>query len=46
MGIAQGREEGGRRGRKPTVLIKKFKEEHYPFFGDGKQHCCKFRFLK
>ena len=35
-----------RRGRKPTVSIKKFKGEHYPFLGDGKQHRCEFCSLK
>ena len=29
-----------RKGRRPSVNTKKYRNEHYPFRGDGKQHRC------
>ena len=35
-----------RKGRRPTVATKKFRNDHYPFLGDGRQHRCEYCSLK
>ena len=35
-----------RKKRRPTVTTKKFRNDHYPFLGDGRQHRCEYCSLK